>query len=254
MPAVRDWASRTHARADRAARQNIPIHTVLVGNERPRDVSVSVVSEAPFAFTNDPVLMRVHIEQRGFADEAVTITLLDGDRILQTRDVVLPAGDEPIVERFEIQPQREGKMRYRAEITPLPGELTVNNNSAVTDVHVVAQPIRLLYVEHWPRWQYQFLRNALRRDHRFAPHLVLLTEDPATPIEDTLGALDQCCPLGVPVDPSMPLEQQHLARDEIRNQQADPRIQLDIAQGVEEAVAGKIGKRQAAIGIHVQKA
>jgi hypothetical protein len=55
---------------------------------------------------------------------------------------------------------------------------------AVTEVHVIEQPIRLLYVEHWPRWQYQFLRNAVRRDHRFEAHLVLMTEDPATPIEE----------------------------------------------------------------------
>ena len=166
------------------AKQDIPVHTVLVGNEQPRDVSVSVVAEAPFAFSSDPVPIRVHVEHRGFADEAVTITLLDGDRVLHTRDVVLPGDDKPVVERFEIQPQREGKMRCRVEVTPLPGELTTNNNTAATEVHVVEVPIRLLYVEHWPRWQYQFLRNALRRDHRFAPHLVLLTEDPATPIEE----------------------------------------------------------------------
>jgi len=170
------------------ARQSIPVHTVLVGNEQPRDVSVGVVAEAPFAFAGDPVPVRVHIEHRGFADEAVTITLLDGDRVLHTRDVALPAEDKPVVEHFEIQPQRKGKMRCRAEVTPLPGELTVNNNSAATEIRVVDQPIRLLYVEHWPRWQYQFLRNALRRDHRFAPHLVLLTEDPATPIEERQAA------------------------------------------------------------------
>ena len=73
-------------------------------------------------------------------------------------------------------------------------------------------------------------------------------------IHDALGARDQRCPLGVPVDPGMPLEHQRLARDEVGNQQTDAGIQLDIAQGVEEAIAGKIGKRQAAVGIQVQKA
>jgi hypothetical protein len=166
------------------AKRGIPVHAVLVGNEQPRDVSVSVVAEAPFAFASDPVPLRVHVEHRGFADEAVTITLFDGEKELQTRDVVLAGEDRPTVERFEIQPLQPGRIRYHVQISPLPGELTTSNNAASCAVHVIEEPIRLLYVEHWPRWQYQFLRNAVRRDHRFDPHLVLLTEDPATPVEE----------------------------------------------------------------------
>ena len=162
-------------------RAGVPVHTCLVGNERPRGVAVSVVAEASFACAGDPVPLRVRIEQQGFDDHLLTVTLFDADRAVEARDVTLSAGGDPVVERFEVEPAAPGRKRYRVETTPLPGELTTTDNHATADVHVVDDPIRVLYVEHWPRWQYRFLRNAMRRDHRFAPTLVLVTEDPATP-------------------------------------------------------------------------
>ncbi len=174
--------------ARRLARAGIPVHACLVGNERPRELTVSVVAEAPFAYAGDPVGLRVRIEQQGFDDNLVTVTLLDGDRVVETKDAALPATGAPVVERFEVQPGEPGRKRYRVETTPLPGELTTTNNHATADVHVIDQPIRVLYIERWPRWQYRFLRNAMRRDRRFEPTLVLLTEDPATPAAERQAA------------------------------------------------------------------
>lgn len=172
------------AAAREVARNNIPIHAALVGNEHPRDASVSVVAETPFAFAGDPVSLRVRINHQGYDNQMVSVSLSEEDRPLQTRDVLLPGTGESALTRFDYQPDKSGRKRCRVELAALPGELTISNNSAVAEIQVIDQPLRVLYLEHWPRWQYQFLRNAMQRDHRLQARLVLLTEDPSAPPEE----------------------------------------------------------------------
>lgn len=162
----------------------IPVHTCLAGNDNPRDLSITVMADAPYAFAEDPVLLRASVEQHGFDGQPAAVTLMSGDQVLQTRDVELPAGGEPAVVHFEARPGEPGRKRYTIKAEPLPGELTAQNNTAGTEIQAVKQPIHLLYVERWPRWQYRFLRNALLRDPRFDCRFVLLTEDPTAPADE----------------------------------------------------------------------
>lgn len=169
----------------RLARAGVPIHACLVGNERPRDASVALVAESPFAFVGDPVPIRVNVDHRELAGESVSITVFADDRMIESRDTVLPDNGDPVVQRFSVPFDQPGSQTVRAEIAPIPGELTTANNTARTDVLVVDEPLRVLYIERWPRWQFHFLRNAMLRDTlRCNPHLVLLSEDPATPEEE----------------------------------------------------------------------
>lgn len=170
--------------ARRLARTGLAVNTCLVGREHPRNLAVTLTSDAPFAFAGDPVTLRARLQQEEFADQVVTLTLLEEDRRLASREVSIQAGVDSISERFEVVPDRAGRQRYRISVEPAPGELMTTDNQAVAEVRVINEPIRALYMEHWPRWQYRFLRNALVRDPRFETTLVLVTEDPATPASE----------------------------------------------------------------------
>ncbi|MBN2581956.1 MAG: hypothetical protein JXL80_02735 [Planctomycetes bacterium] len=174
--------------ARRLARSGLAVNTCLVGRERPRNLAATLATDAPFAFIGDPITLRVQLEHQDIDNQIATVALLEDDRRLATRDIPLPAAGESITERFEIIPDRAGRHRYRAVVEPVPGELVTTDNAAVADVRVVTEPIRALYIEHWPRWQYRLLRNALRRDSRFETTFVLITEDPATPPAERLTA------------------------------------------------------------------
>ena len=163
------------------ARLEIPVHTVLVGDPTPKDVAVQAHLEAQYAFVGDPVALRAHIDHNGYDDEVVSVTLADDQRVIASNDVVLPGEGESTSVTFELRPESSGEKAYRVEVLPAAGELTAANNTAEVNLQVIEQPIRVLYVERWPRWQYQFLRNAMQRDHRFEVQFVLLTEDPTTP-------------------------------------------------------------------------
>lgn len=169
-------------------RDGIAVHAILVGNEHPRDLGVAAIAEAPFAFPGDPVPLQVRIEHQGFGGSSVAVAVREGDRSLAVKDAALPADGQPAVDRIDVKFDSPGRKQCRVEVAPLAGELTTANNTALIDIQVVEQPIRVLYIEHWPRWQYRFLRNAFQRDKRFETRLVLLTEDPSAPREERQAA------------------------------------------------------------------
>jgi Mg-chelatase subunit ChlD/uncharacterized membrane protein len=166
------------------ARAGIAVHTCLVGNERPRNISINLFAEAPVAFAGDPVPLRARIEHAELAGASVTVLLSESDQTLETREVVLPQSGEPLTEVFEVRFDQPGSRRCRVEVLAVPGELTAADNVAVADIEIIDESLRVLYIERWPRWQYRFLRNAFVRDNRLDVRLVLLTEDPATPEDE----------------------------------------------------------------------
>ncbi len=168
--------------------EGIPVQTALVGREDAADVAVNATVAAPFAYPGDPVPVEVRVTHRGFENAAVTVSVLDGDRTLATQDVVLGDAGRPMEQSLAVTFDTTGKKVFRVAVGVLPGELTGANNSADLEVTVLDEPLRVLYIEHWPRWQYRFLRNAFERDQRFEPRLVLLTEDPSAPEEERQGA------------------------------------------------------------------
>src|SRR5690606_33835732 len=54
-------------------------------------------------------------------------------------------------------------------------ELTPTNNTAAVDVNVMQGTISVLLLERWPRWEYRFLRNLLRRDDQAELDYLLLS-------------------------------------------------------------------------------
>ncbi len=166
------------------ARDGVPLHTGIVGNPSPRDASVRLTADSPYAFPEDPVPLRLRIDHEGFTGEQATVAVYVGDRLVDTKEITLPEG-ESATERFALPIEKVGRHVIRVEMGALTGELSVLNNAATVDVTIIDEPLRVLYVERWPRWQYHFLRNALLRDsQRVAADFVLLTEDPGAPEEE----------------------------------------------------------------------
>jgi hypothetical protein len=75
-------------------------------------------------------------------------------------------------------------------IAPLASEATLANNRLATSVNVTRDKINVLLIDDQPRWEYQFLHNLLRADHRVALHGGLLEpgriENVAAPIPTSL--------------------------------------------------------------------
>lgn len=86
-------------------------------------------------------------------------------------------------------PREPGEDRYRVEVAPQPGEAVEVNNRQDFIARVTADRIRVLYLEQTPRWQYRFLRDAMVRDARLRPQILLAGSEPvAEPVPPMITA------------------------------------------------------------------
>jgi hypothetical protein len=155
---------------DAARSGGVPIYSVPAGNMRPLpDVAIVDVSAPATIASGDTALVTANIEAHGFAGRMARVLLKEGGKTLESREVVLPENGTKRLE-FVYRPGAPGEHAVSVEALPQPeetGRLRANNSDA-TLIRVTDDRLRVLLVEGRPRWDYRFLRNAMRRDHGLA--------------------------------------------------------------------------------------
>src|SRR5205814_9535262 len=108
----------------------------------------------------------------GFDKRPVKVQLKDGDKIIDAKDLVLSSKEQQQIE-LTFQAKEPGPRYLTVHIPPLPEEPEYlrGNNTDIAFVRVNEEKLRVLYVEGLPRWDFRFLKNAMRRDHGLAGRL-----------------------------------------------------------------------------------
>ncbi|HKI30467.1 MAG TPA: hypothetical protein VKA46_01150 [Gemmataceae bacterium] len=153
------------AHAARAA--GAPIFAVPVGSStRLRDVAIVDVFTSGLVSVGDTVKVAVTIESQGFDKRPVKVELRDGDKLLDTKEIVLNSAEQQQVE-LTFEAKEAGARYLTVQVPPQPEEPDYlrSNNTDVAFVRVSEEKLRVLYVEGLPRWDFRFLKNAMRRDH-----------------------------------------------------------------------------------------
>jgi uncharacterized membrane protein len=96
----------------------------------------------------------------GYGATKVLISIREDGRAIKTEEFNLRGNDTQAV-NLEIIPSNPGFRRYTVEITPLDGEVTIDNNKQEALVEVVEGPLKVLYVEGEPRWELGKIRESL---------------------------------------------------------------------------------------------
>ena len=157
-------------------RRNIPLVTVSVGLAKPDDASLSSLVVPDVVFANDLVTARIQCRANGYERRTTPIVIrLDGVEV--ARKTIAFTGQS----QFEEVPFRAGRNRGSAllevELTPLPGEATLENNILRQSLRVMDDKIKVLYVEGSPRWEFRYLRGVLKRDPRIDVQFVTTEGD-----------------------------------------------------------------------------
>ena len=109
----------------------------------------------------------------------------EGGRVLDERILEADQLGRPV--RLEGKGDAKGRARWRVEVEalpevegdPAPEEAIRQNNTRTVEVEVVDRPIRVLYVEGYPRWEYRYLKNLLIREDSIDASTLLLSADAA---------------------------------------------------------------------------
>jgi uncharacterized membrane protein len=162
----------------------IPVHTVGVGSpEAPRDIQVLNPEAEETILVGDEWEVAVTIRQHGYDENELELRLVEEDSVLERRWIFAQSQGGDQREKITHKPEKPGRYTFRIEVPVQEGEIIPDNNSVIVHLNVVDDKIRVLYVDHYPRWEYRYLKNALIRDGHMLVNILLVAADPTFPQE-----------------------------------------------------------------------
>lgn len=160
------------------ARQ-IPIFAVPLGSPTPvPDWAVERVDAPGAAFLGDLVPVAAEVELRGaVAGGSARVELVDSaGGTLDAKTVQVNPGERQRV-LLSAKAQHEGLAKWVVRVLPEGVDLSPENNSSAFDVDVADRPIRVLYFDGYPRWEYRYLKNLLVREKSIKSSVMILSGD-----------------------------------------------------------------------------
>jgi len=175
------------ARAAGAA--GVPVHTVVVGDTRPeRNVFVELVDAPTEVLEGDEIAITVRVAGRGTeGTDAVGVAFEEllprgqGARLIDDELATPDEGGERVVFLAPAETQEAGRhtRRFRVTVDPVPEETLLDDNRIELSVRVLPERIRVLYIDGYPRWEYRFLKELLKRsDQNISLQVFLLSATP----------------------------------------------------------------------------
>lgn len=155
---------------------NIPVYACGVGKEKSKDVSVDYILGEEVVFLNEKAKIYVNINQNGYTNEDAGLKLFLGDKEVYSGRHKLEHDGEISIP-VEYVPHTKGIFQLKAEITPMPGEVTVENNVYIKNVRVIDEKIKILMVFGAPSWEYRYLMGTFERDKRVEVKSYLASAD-----------------------------------------------------------------------------
>jgi uncharacterized membrane protein len=146
--------------------RDIPVFTVGVGNTaRPMDAELTRVNMPRRVLVGSRLNIETIVGLSGYGATKVLLNVREDGRAVKTEEVNLRGNDTQAI-NLEITPATPGIHRYTVEVTPLDGELTVENNKQDSLVEVIEGPLRILHVEGEPRWELGKIRESIQPNEK----------------------------------------------------------------------------------------
>lgn len=146
--------------------RNVPVFTVGVGNPgRPLDAELVRINLPRRVLVGSRVNIEALVSLSGYGATKVLMAVREDGRAIKTEEFNLRGNDVQPID-LEITPAKAGTHRYTVEVTPLDGEMTVENNKRDLLVEVIEGPARVLYIEGEPRWELGKIRESLQLNEK----------------------------------------------------------------------------------------
>ncbi len=159
---------RSPGEAARAAAQvGAPIFTVPIGSpKRLQDVSIVDLYTSGHVSIGDTVKVSVTLESNGFNGRPIKVELKDGDKVLDTKELVLLGTEQQQTElTFEAKEAGDKYLTVNVPAFPEEADELRANNTDLAYVRVSDEKLKVLLIDGLPRWDFRFLKNDIRRDN-----------------------------------------------------------------------------------------
>lgn len=180
----------------------LPIYTVAAGvPHTPKDISVLELEAQEAVLANDMFKVEFKVSSFGYEGETVSANLYaypipkdkekepgqdpkELDKLIEEAKkeadipVALTGNSTKEKKALQFQPKVPGDYLLILRIDPRPEENTHQNNYLTHRLRVADDKIKVLYVDHPPRFEYRYLKNSLVRDPKILVQCLLTSADP----------------------------------------------------------------------------
>jgi hypothetical protein len=166
----------------------IPVFVVPLGSNEPLgDLAIRRVEAPRRAFVRDKVPVVVELDQLGSAIKAAggTVSLIDETtgEVLDTAEIPSvadrqsPTADRPSTLTLTAEPQLAGEATWKVVIDTTEPDLIPENNLKPFNIELIDRPLRVLFIEGYPRWEYRFVKELVRREKSIESSVMLISAD-----------------------------------------------------------------------------
>lgn len=143
---------------------DIPVSTVVVGQEGLADLAVENLRVDDFAFVRNSLTVEVELRGRAFKGRQVSVVLRREDQVVSDQRVTFRTDDDLETVPFTFTPDQTGRFVYTVSTPVYPEEAVAENNTRSFVLKVIRDRVRVLMVVGRPTWDERFLRGLLRGD------------------------------------------------------------------------------------------
>ena len=158
---------------------SIPVFTVPLGSSSPvNDIGITDVEHPSNVFVKDSVPIVITCATTGNDENPEVLVRLRDDEtdvVLDERTVVIDPEDPRILLTATLNDA--GPRKMKVELIAGDDDLIAGNNERIIRIDVIDRPIRILYIEGYPRWEYRYLKNLLIREESIDSSIMLLSAD-----------------------------------------------------------------------------
>ena len=88
----------------------------------------------------------------------------------------VPAGEAATASvTLTAEPALAGEATWRVEVETDPADLIPDNNGRSFLIDLIDRPLRVLFVEGYPRWEYRYLKNVIIREKQIESSIMLIS-------------------------------------------------------------------------------
>lgn len=164
--------------------EKIPVFAVPLGSAEPLgDLAVRSVEAPKRAFVRDKVPVIVELDRLGSgANDNAVVRLVDTQTGAELdRAEIQPATQPGEPDRLTLtaEPALAGDATWQVVIETSGGQMDLvpENNARSMMIELVDRPLQVLFVEGYPRWEYRFVKELIRREKSIESSVMLISAD-----------------------------------------------------------------------------
>lgn len=152
---------------DLVSQLRVPLYLVPIGRgEMKRDIILHHVHAPPSVIQRDKILIEGIVTAHRCAGEGCEVQLIEGGRVVESRQVTFKNVQEDQRFRFEVPTEKTGRREFKLFVPEVADEHSTENNAGVVGVDVADAVLHLLVADGRARWEHQYLVNLFKRQDR----------------------------------------------------------------------------------------